>query len=568
MEPDAPIARRLVALLSADIAGYSRLMADDDVGTVRTLGEYHQEIRSLAERYQGRVVDAPGDNVLVEFPSALDATECAIEIQKRLTDRNASRPPARHMRLRIGVHLGDVMVKGERIYGDGVNIAARLESCAEPGGICVSGTVYELVRGKLSVGVDDLGEHAFKNIPHPVRVYRLRPEGAAPARPPEAAPPGQDALRALAARRDIAVFVVPATWVLYVAIVLEILFMISPLGIYYYTAYGPSLNLLHRSPWTAWLTQFFLPHFSETTSPALNAVHPASFVLIALGAALFGVGFVQVYSAKLRRRGPVTSGLYGLLRHPQYVALAILGLGTLLVWPRFLVLLMYVTMLFLYALLARWEERRCLEQFGASYGAYLARTAAARRLRGAASAGRPGGRSRGARLLATYVGAVGASVGLGMVLREYSLRRVAGFYLEHAAVLSPARLSEEQLRGAWAVAGGPELYEQLAAAGRPVQLLAYVVPTGWELPDLPLPRPEKPRGGHYTPADYDAGRFRVLFTTARTHDPDARARQIVARAYGRDPIAVVRIDLARGVILEREQPPPHVHWGDIPTPLF
>ena len=177
-----PIERKLAAILSADVVGYSRLIAEDEAATIRTLTTYRQEITGLVGDHRGRVVDAPGDNVLAEFPTALDAAECAVEIQRVVQARNASLPEGRRMEFRIGVHLGDVAAEGGRIYGDGVNIAARLESLAEAGGICISGNVYELVRDKVPMRYVDLGEQPVKNLPHPVRVYRVEipPEVVAP----------------------------------------------------------------------------------------------------------------------------------------------------------------------------------------------------------------------------------------------------------------------------------------------------------------------------------------------------------------------------------------------------
>jgi TolB-like protein/class 3 adenylate cyclase/Flp pilus assembly protein TadD len=167
------VERKLAAILAADVVGYSRLMADDEAATIRTLRAYRQEIAGLVGEHRGRVVDAPGDNVLAEFPTARDAVECAVEVQRVVQARNASLPEDRRMQFRIGVHLGDVAAEGGRIYGDGVNIAARLEGMAEPGGICLSDTVHQQVRDKVPVGYVDLGEHEVKNLPHPVRVYRV-----------------------------------------------------------------------------------------------------------------------------------------------------------------------------------------------------------------------------------------------------------------------------------------------------------------------------------------------------------------------------------------------------------
>ncbi len=138
-----PIERKLAAILSADAVGYSRLMAEDEAATIRTLGAYREQIGALVREHRGRVVDTPGDNVLAEFPTALDAVRCAVEVQGVLRARNANLPTERRMDFRIGLHMGDVSVEGERIYGDGVNIAARLERLAEAGGVCISATVHE-----------------------------------------------------------------------------------------------------------------------------------------------------------------------------------------------------------------------------------------------------------------------------------------------------------------------------------------------------------------------------------------------------------------------------------------
>jgi len=170
---ERPVDRKLAAILSADVEGYSRLMGDDEVATVRAITEYRAVIASMVAARGGRVVDAPGDNVLAEFASVVDAVQSAVDIQRELGSRNAALPPTRRMRFRIGINLGDVIVEGDRLYGDGVNIAARLESLADGGGICLSGTAYDQIEGKLPFGYEFKGEHSVKNITRPVRVYRL-----------------------------------------------------------------------------------------------------------------------------------------------------------------------------------------------------------------------------------------------------------------------------------------------------------------------------------------------------------------------------------------------------------
>src|SRR5689334_610506 len=173
--------RKLAAIFSTDVAGYSRLMGEDEEATIRTLTTYRVVICTLIQRYRGRVVDSPGDNLLAEFASVVDAVRCAVTIQHELQERNTDVPDQRKMEFRIGLNLGDVVVEGERIYGDGVNIAARLESLAEPNGICISGTVYDQVETKLPLTYEYLGEQTVKNIAKPVRVFRVTMDGAAAA---------------------------------------------------------------------------------------------------------------------------------------------------------------------------------------------------------------------------------------------------------------------------------------------------------------------------------------------------------------------------------------------------
>jgi adenylate cyclase len=178
--------RKLTAILATDVKGYSRLMGEDEVGTLRTLTAYRKIIDTLIEQHHGRIVGTAGDSVLAEFASVVDAVQCAVVIQTTLKAENTNLPSERKMEFRIGINLGDVMVEGEQIYGDGVNIAARLESLAEPGGICISGTVHEHVKNKLVLHYEDLGEQTVKNITEPVRVLRvvMEPRDAATANEP------------------------------------------------------------------------------------------------------------------------------------------------------------------------------------------------------------------------------------------------------------------------------------------------------------------------------------------------------------------------------------------------
>src|SRR5512139_2487600 len=167
------IKRKLAAILSADVKGYSRLMGENEVVTLNTLSAYFQIMTTLIQKHQGKVLNIAGDNLLADFESVVDAVQCGVEIQKELRSKNAELAEGRRVEFRIGVNLGDVIREGDTIYGDGVNIAERVQSLAEGGGICISGTAYDQVENKLSLGYQYLGEQFVKNIAKPVRVYRV-----------------------------------------------------------------------------------------------------------------------------------------------------------------------------------------------------------------------------------------------------------------------------------------------------------------------------------------------------------------------------------------------------------
>jgi class 3 adenylate cyclase len=172
------IERRLTAILAADIAGYSRLMGVDEIGTACALREHRAAVDPIMASHGGRIVKTTGDGVLVEFPSIVAAVECAVAVQTRMAERNADLPEDRQMRFRIGINLGDVLIEGDDILGDGVNVAARLEGIAEPGGIYISDAAYHQVQDKISAEFVDMGEQNLKNIARPVRAFAIRGAGS------------------------------------------------------------------------------------------------------------------------------------------------------------------------------------------------------------------------------------------------------------------------------------------------------------------------------------------------------------------------------------------------------
>ncbi|QJD30904.1 methyltransferase family protein [Methylococcus geothermalis] len=360
-----------------------------------------------------------------------------------------------------------------------------------------------------------------------------------------------------------------AAWLFYLAVGLEILFMISPAALYFYSLYGPALNALDHFWATAWLTQFFLPHISTTRSLLLNALPGIGGFLATVGAVWFLAAAGQLYWSKFHRRGLVTTGLYGLSRHPQYTGLALFGLGALLLWPRFLVLIAYVAMLFLYRALAALEERRCVEAFGEAYRDYQARTRPILPIAPESLGVRwvEIARTRLGRIPALPIVATALAVVIALGLREYALTQITAFYENHSAVLSPALLSDRELRSAYRTAlADAGVWQAITSTGT-APLVVHVLPQEWYLADLPLDA-EPMSGGHHTPATFDRRHYKLLFSRARTHEPRAVGKDIIRSAHGLNPFLLASVDIAAGTVSIVETPPAYVRWGDIPTPLF
>src|SRR5277367_876149 len=199
-QPDVPntqfLERKLATILSADVAEFSRLMGEDEEQTLRVFREHKKVFESLVAMHRGRIFNTAGDAILAEFGSAVEAVRCATDIQAALRTRNDQLPPSRQVRFRIGINLGDVMVQGQDLLGDGVNVAARLQTAAQPGGICLSGSVYDQIRNKLSLSFQSLGEKSYKNIQQPVRTFSITEADGSGVIPP----PGMTGSKSSAAK--------------------------------------------------------------------------------------------------------------------------------------------------------------------------------------------------------------------------------------------------------------------------------------------------------------------------------------------------------------------------------
>ncbi|MFC2165251.1 methyltransferase family protein [Acidobacteriota bacterium] len=365
-------------------------------------------------------------------------------------------------------------------------------------------------------------------------------------------------------------------WVFYLVIVFEIIYMITPFALFYYSAYGPSLNFLNKFPVTAWSAGFFLPHFTETSSAILNALNSAGRMLFLIGFFLFLIGAVQIYFAKFYKKGAVTGGLYKFIRHPQYTAFAIMGLGTLLVWPRYIILLMFVTMLFVYYALARKEERECSEKYGENYTNYVGKTSMflpgdslvfgsfqelkVLKLKPALS------------ILFVYVLVLGGSLLAGFGLRVFSVSQISKLTTPNSVTMSVVPMKSDVLsKVVQMIQDQDDILEKLALSGydNGEKFLNYVVPLEWIIPDLPLDPDKISMQGHHQPADYDPNEFKVLFSKVISPLLEkANGVDILKKARKILPVLVVKLNILTEEVLGIEVPPKHVLWGDILTPLF
>ena len=360
-----------------------------------------------------------------------------------------------------------------------------------------------------------------------------------------------------------------ATLAIYTFVAFEFLFMIMPfLALAYYPAYGGMLAWLADSPWTAGLTGFFLPHFSKTDDALMDSLGAYGRWTALVGIVLFFISAVPLYFSKLFLRKEVTGGLYAWIRHPQYLAFTVIGVGLLLTWPRFIALYALVTMMFAYVALARHEERDCLDKFGESYAAYMKKTGAFLP-KWIPTPNLVPRNASAKRWIITYAIAMMLAGVTGAALREHAIHHISAVYNPREVILSPARLSDAELLAAHKVAiSDSRVQEFLSVEDTP--RITYVLPQEWYMPDLPIDPLDYVRehGGHGANADFDRSKLQVLFATADTFSPKSEGKSILRRAHSITPLTIVDIDVAASTVEQVLEPPPHTVWGDFPMPLF
>ena len=366
-----------------------------------------------------------------------------------------------------------------------------------------------------------------------------------------------------------------AIWMFYLLIAFEIIYMISPFAIYYYSIYGKGLNFLSSNPVTAWMSSFFLPHIVETSLIILNIFKEVGWGLAILGFLAFFIGASQIYYYKFSKKGAVIGGIYKYIRHPQYVSLSICSFGLLLVWPRYLVLIMFIIMLFTYYFLARAEEKECEVRFGKSYSDYMNNTNMFLPFSIPLTDKLPGlpgsGLLRKFAILTIFLLVLSTSIILAIEMRSYSIEKMYVSYSENSATISAVEIEKGDIEKIIGIAlSEKEVQNRLENAneGSNTKFLNYVLPAEWYFSDIPMNMAEGIKG-HNNPENYDKNSYKIIFTKADIeNDEEVEGKELILQTVKRTPLVEVKVDLAQNKVIAIENPAATVRWGDIPTPLF
>lgn len=364
----------------------------------------------------------------------------------------------------------------------------------------------------------------------------------------------------------------------YMLIAFEFFYMASPFAFYFYSVYGQALNFIDENPALSWLVGVFLPHYAQTSSDLLNLHTWIGLILAIIGFSAFCIGAGQVYYHKLAKKGVVTGGVYNYIRHPQYVSLLVCSFGMLLLWPRYIVLVSFITVLFAYYFLARAEERECAEKYGQSYIDYQSKTGMFLPHLVSTGGRLPSlprsGPARYLAILSLYLVVVSSSLGAASVLGGLTQDNLCTLDSKDAVYLSIDRIDDDRLGQITGIAmADPDVRSRLevAGAGTGAKFIDYVLPAEWNVPEIPLHRIENIGGrGHYTPGDYNRNLYKIAFTRAELSESNKNAEgmDILSKALRRVPIAEAWIDLASGNVVDIKSAPEDVMYEGIPVPVY
>lgn len=361
--------------------------------------------------------------------------------------------------------------------------------------------------------------------------------------------------------------------IFYFLIAFEFLYMAGPFAIYFYSAYKPALNFFNDSILLSWLTSFFLPHAAQETSSALlNSHNIVGAVLTLVGFTGFLWGAVHIYYYKLRKKGIVTGGIYNRVRHPQYSSFILCSLGLLILWPRFIVLIMFITMLFIYYLLARAEERECEAKYGTGYIAFKAKTGMflpfrlhfLERLI-------PQTTHRTSRILlpiAVYLISLTTAIGVASLIQQHTINSLYTVYDKDSITISLSKIDMERLEQVVQIALSDQQVSARIDQADSAKLLNYVLPTTWFAAEVPM-NGVRYRAGHKSPRDYDPNLYKIIFTEAvmRTSDP-CEGEEILTNTSKREGIAEVWVDLSEQKVTQLLELPESTRYENVPVALY
>jgi protein-S-isoprenylcysteine O-methyltransferase Ste14 len=372
-------------------------------------------------------------------------------------------------------------------------------------------------------------------------------------------------------------------WVVYIVIMFEMIYMSTPFAIFFYSVYRLPLQFLNESSATSWLVQNIFPHFTQTNSVVINSLLYTSWPLMGIGLAMFLISFMHLYWAKFRKKGVVAAGLYRFIRHPQYVAWSIFGLGIAIFWSRMIVILMYISMLFVYYFLAKSEERKCMRKYGDSYRSYYQKTGRflPRINKNIPDHPReilpPKGVKRIGALMAVYLLAMLCTSALGLFIRSYSLSKISSGVWDSAAVISTAPMGKSQMTKIVSLAvNDTDTKHRLGQIIDPANTrqLIYIVPLEWKIPELAM---ESEQAGqrhhgfnptnHMNPTDFDRNLYQVLFSKAGVDD-GVQGKNIISTARYQKPLLLVKLNLQTNRVIGIETPPAQGKYADVPVPIF
>lgn len=359
----------------------------------------------------------------------------------------------------------------------------------------------------------------------------------------------------------------------YFLIAFEFFYMAGPFAAYFYSAYAPALNFFNDIPILAWLNSFFLPHAVRQTSSALiNAHEMVGAILAITGFIAFCIGACQVYYHKIAKKGIVTGGIYNFVRHPQYISFMICSFGLLILWPRYLVAIMFVTMIFAYYLLAKVEERECSEKFGQSYIEYLNKTNMFLpfTIKPISKLHLPKTKGKKAIAIITiYVTTLLIVLGMAKGLQTLSINSLYSVYTENSVDVSVCELSDEKINNVMQIVrNDTQVVALLSNFDESSQYINYILPTEWFAAEIPMNGVEI-RQGHHSPSNYDTNLYKVIITKiTRKNNNSVSTSDLLTNVYAREAIAEVWVNLSRQQVVQVLDMPENIRYDGVPVAIY